>query len=177
MKKQAPPHDNKVHKQSLIFPLLLLFGLSLPGFAWALSSDREKPLHISADQGSLDDLQHRLVYQGNVVVTQGTLRIEASKVTLQYAADKTIQHIIAEGQPATYRELQDGDQQELKAEARYMKYEAQTELLHLRGQAVVWQGADKLSGEQIRYDAKKRLINAEGNQSGQIQVTIQPKPQ
>ena len=45
--------------------------------ALGLPSDREQPIHISADKALRDEKKGITVYQGNVEMNQGSLRIEA----------------------------------------------------------------------------------------------------
>lgn len=160
------------------FALLLLCCLSVPSVL-ALSEDRQKPLSITADQGSLDDVNRTLIYTGNVVVTQGTTEIRAERVTLVYDEKKNIDHLIAEGAPAQYREIQDRTNTEVTAKAKHMKYVPKTEYLYLTGDAKLWQGKDVLSGERVVYNAKRRLLTAEGDKKSKsrVEVTIQPQAQ
>lgn len=44
--------------------------------------DRDKPIQIEADRASLDQLKGITVYEGNVVVTQGTILLRAAQVTV-----------------------------------------------------------------------------------------------
>ena len=41
----------------------------------ALSSDKDQPIEIEADHAKLDDIQRVAVYQGDVVITQGSIRL------------------------------------------------------------------------------------------------------
>ena len=60
-------------------PLLaLLIGATLLAPALAEKADRGKPLTIEADQpGTVDLLKQLVVFNGNVVVAQGTMSIRA----------------------------------------------------------------------------------------------------
>ena len=50
--------------------------------ALAEQGDRDKPIQIEADRASLDQLKGVTVYEGNVVVTQGTILLRAAQVTV-----------------------------------------------------------------------------------------------
>ena len=54
--------------------LFLIYFISF-GTAMALSSDKDQPIEIEADHAKLDDIQRVAVYQGDVVITQGSIRL------------------------------------------------------------------------------------------------------
>ncbi|MBA1331005.1 LptA protein, partial [Candidatus Endoriftia persephone str. Guaymas] len=59
---------------------LLLLLLLLPLQARALSGDREQPIYLEADSVEIDEASGVSVYIGNVVVSQGSMRLEADKM-------------------------------------------------------------------------------------------------
>ena len=70
------------------FPTVLAaVVLMLPAAAPALSTDRNQPIQIEADQGSLDQGNQTTEFSGNVVIKQGTMYIRAAKVRVVKAAD------------------------------------------------------------------------------------------
>ena len=57
-----------------------LLGLAV-SLAQAEKADRLKPLSVEADQpGKIDLLNQFVVFNGNVVVTKGTMRINAARI-------------------------------------------------------------------------------------------------
>ena len=52
--------------------------------ALAEKADREKPMQIEADRVSLDDLNKVSVFEGNVVLTQGTLLVRADNAAASH---------------------------------------------------------------------------------------------
>lgn len=159
-------------KNRKIYSLLLCL---LPLTAWALSDDRDQPIQIQADRASLDDLKGITVYEGNVEVIQGSMRLHGDKVTLTYDADKQVEKIIAEGNPARFKQRPDKREEDIQAEARRMEYDAKQDMLHLITQAQVWQGKDRFSGQHIVYDAQRSVITAEGDSQQRVTVVIEPK--
>ncbi|MGE8358313.1 MAG: lipopolysaccharide transport periplasmic protein LptA, partial [Microvirgula sp.] len=68
--------------------------------AHAEQADRSKPINIEADQASLDQQKGVTVYEGNVILTQGTSKLTAAKLTVNQ--DKAgNQFGTAIGNPAT----------------------------------------------------------------------------
>ena len=81
--------------------LLLAAALLLPAAAFALTSDRNQPIQIEADQGSLDQGNRSTEFSGNVVIQQGTMYIRAAKVRVVKAADGA-QTMTASGSPVHF---------------------------------------------------------------------------
>lgn len=157
--------------------LLLCLGLALCSTAtWALSTDREQPITIEADQGQIDDLKGEAIYQGNVIITQGTIRIVADKVTLHYTDQQDINKVTAQGAPATFRQKPDKSEEFLQASAKQMEYFADQDMLQLTQEARVWQGKDVVTGEKITYDTRGGIIRAFKGRGGQDRVTVTLQP-
>lgn len=156
--------------------LLLLLLAFLPGMACALSSDREQPMHIEADQAELDEQQGISIYIGNVKVTQGTLVLTGDHMTV-YNQGEQIEKVILLGKPATYRQRPDGKDEDMHAKALRMEYYAQPERVILLQEAVAWQGKSTFRSDRIVYDVPQDRVNA-GDSSGdqRVHIILQPKP-
>jgi lipopolysaccharide export system protein LptA len=81
---------------------LLLLGLLLSAQSYALPEDREKPINLEADSASFDQNTGVSIYQGNVVVTQGTMYLAADKATV-YLQGGEFQKMEAVGKPTQFR--------------------------------------------------------------------------
>lgn len=155
--------------------LLAALGLALhltP--AWALKDDEKQPMRIEADQVELDEAKSTSVYVGNVQVSQGSMRLTADHVTVYHHEDRRVKYIIALGQPATYRQLLEGEEGEVQAFAKRMDYNAEKDELILTEEALLIQGTDRLSSERIIYDRARERMRAGG--SGRVNITITPEP-
>ncbi len=72
---------SRTNKLSLKLALVAsLLAASLP--AMALTGDTNQPIHIESDQQSLDMQGNVVTFTGNVVVTQGSIKINADKVVV-----------------------------------------------------------------------------------------------
>ena len=49
--------------------------------AHGLASDKDQPIEVEADSAELDDAKKISIYRGNVVVTQGTIRMTGDVMT------------------------------------------------------------------------------------------------
>ncbi|NIN34018.1 MAG: lipopolysaccharide transport periplasmic protein LptA, partial [Gammaproteobacteria bacterium] len=72
-----------------------------------LSTDKNQDIEIESDSVYLDDTQKLGIYSGDVVVTQGSIRITGDTLTIHYTEENDIDKIIVEGEPATFRQLPD----------------------------------------------------------------------
>ena len=61
---------------------IALVGVLLAAQTFALSTDREQPINIEADQAEADDNLGVAIYKGDVVIVQGSMRILGDTVTI-----------------------------------------------------------------------------------------------
>ena len=144
--------------------------------ARALEGDQEQPLYLEADNAELDELKAVSVYRGNVIVQQGTLQIRADEITIEHRDDRQPERIIAIGNPATYRQDVEGEEQEVEAEALRMEYVTEKDEITLIGQAVVFQGEDTFRNDRIVFDRANARVKAGTNVQGTERVKIYINP-
>jgi lipopolysaccharide export system protein LptA len=153
---------------------LLLFCLPLP--AWGLASDRDQPIEVEADRATLNQKEGMSIYEGNVKLTQGTLRLQAATMTV-YNSSEQVDRIILIGNPATFVQRPEGRELDLHAEAARMEYHAADERIILLGAARVWQTDGKeLRSEKIIYNLRDNTASAGNTASGdRVRITLQPR--
>ncbi len=162
-------------KLSLLLPLLLL-ALTPVSPVYALSGDRQQPIHIDADRMIAEQPKGYSHYIGNVHITQGSLKIDADEVYV-YLVDGLLNKLIIIGSPAKLQQLPDNSTEIVYSRARRMEYYASTDRLLLMKDAEVWQGGNHFSGEHIEYDTRNSRIsaNSEGKKSGRVRAVIVQK--
>ncbi len=74
------------------------------------------------------------VFEGNVVLTQGTLIIRADKLTVRQDKDG-FQYGIAIGKPATFRQKRDGADEYIDGEAERIEYDGKHDQVELFNRA------------------------------------------
>ena len=62
--------------------LSLILVLGYPLLCNALESDSQQPLFIEADGADISETTGVSIYTGNVVISQGSIRLSADKVTV-----------------------------------------------------------------------------------------------
>ncbi|MBI1395657.1 MAG: lipopolysaccharide transport periplasmic protein LptA [Betaproteobacteria bacterium] len=151
--------------------------------AWAEKSDREKPVHIDADKMMLDDAKKESVFEGNVVLTQGTLEIKGDRVIVRQDA-QGFQYGIAYGNPATFRQKREGHDEYIEGFADRLEYDGKKDLLQMFNAARLTKGHDEVVGDYISYNAKTEFFKVTGGgktapsgspENGRVHAVIQPR--
>ncbi len=162
---------------TLLCPALLLSGLFANSAAMALESDRKQPINIVADRITVDEKKGFSHYMGNVVMTQGSLRVTGDDIRVYLDDRRKLKRIIVVGKPATMQQKTDASQQLVKSRAERMEYLIASHTLHLKNNAHIEQGANRFSGNTIDYNMKTSLIQAHGSKKGdeRVNITIVPE--
>lgn len=163
-------------KKMLHSLIAVLMVVSLP--ALALSDDQEQPIHVSADQASMNELTGVAVYTGTVEIRQGTMTLEGSRVEMHRDSQGNISRIITTGSPARFEQQASPEQPLTKAYGLHMDYRVPTQTVTITEDARVTQDADEFTGERIIYDMDKSVVDAfrSESQDGQrVQMVIQPR--
>lgn len=155
--------------------LWLLCLWSLASGVLAAEAVPPQPITIVADSAEVDERQGVSTYTGNVLLTQGEVRMEADRLMV-YTKDGDLDSITAEGDPVRFEQARAGEEP-LHGHSQRMRYEAGSEILLLLDKAEFWQGPNRFSGERIEYDRRQSRVSASQGESGgeRVQVTIQPK--
>ena len=105
------PSSKPAPMASWYLPGALLLMLALP--AHALSTDKDQPIEVEADTAELDEVKNVSIYRGNVIVIQGSIRMTGDVMTVYQTDNDDLDHMIMEGNPATYKQLPDDSKQQL----------------------------------------------------------------
>src|SRR3990172_7905051 len=136
--------------------------LLVNGGVSALSTDKDQPIEIEADYAELRKNERLTLYTGNVVVTQGSIRMWGYKLTVNYDENDDLKDAFLEGKPAHFKQRPDGRDEDFEGEALRMEYHAQDERLHLIDSAKLTQGKSTFSGPLIVYDTKNSILTGQG---------------
>lgn len=141
--------------------LFLALTLSLSSLAIALPNDRYQPINIEADTANFDEQKGTAIYSGNVLLTQGSMKLKANKISV--ALSKTTQKpikITAIGKPASLEQKPKIDTEKVYASANTISYLIENEKITLTGDAKLKQGLSQISSDSIEYLAKEQLFKA-----------------
>ena len=159
-------------------PLLLALAAAA---ANAEQSDSTKPTQIEANRMHADDARRMNIFEGNVVVTRGTLNIRADRIVVRQDADG-FQYATATGAPVRFRQRQDPKPPEtegvwLEGEAKRIELDDKSGKIELFEQARVNRGGDEVAGAYILVDQRSDFFTVTpGKGEGRVRATLQPKP-
>jgi len=142
-----------------------LFAASACTAALAERADREKEIVVGADHLLADDANRTSVFEGSVVVTQGTMRMTANKVTVKEDAERH-KYYVAYGAPVTFRQKRDKVDEWVEGYAERAEFDDLTDVLKLYNRAKVKSNQNEITGEFISYDMNKELAEVTGAAPG-----------
>ena len=149
--------------------------------AKAEKADREKPTQVEANRMTSDEARRISIFEGNVVLSKGTLQLQAERVVVRQDADG-FQFATATGQPVRFRQKSDprGSQEGLwiEAEAARVEIDERNERVELFEAARVTRDKDVLRGNYILYDQRSEFFSVssgKGASGSRVTAVIQPK--
>ncbi len=161
---------------------LLLAALLLHAPAcFAERADRDKPIHVEADQVQIDDAHQVSTFEGHVQFTQGTLIIRGDKIVV--VEDKEgFKHGTAYGHPASFRQKREGFDEYVEGYGERIEYDTRSEIADFYTQARVKRDGDDVRGDHITYNSKTEIFQVHSATSGspsapskRVRAVIQPK--
>ncbi len=160
-------------KSSKYLGFILLFFMRL---AFALDTDSEQPVYIDSDHAVYDEKSEISTYTGNVVATQGSIRIDGDKLVV-YLKDGDIIKLVATGTPSHFEQLPAVGKEKMYGEGLTNEFYPEKNLLIFMKKASVWQGDAKQSSEYIEYDTKLSLLKAgeKASDGKRVHSVIKPK--
>jgi lipopolysaccharide export system protein LptA len=167
-----------------VAPMLALICALLATPALAERADRSKPVNLEADRVSVDDVKRTHVFDGNVLLTQGTLTIRSSKLVVTQDAEGFQKGVATGGADglARFRQKREGKDEYIDGEAERIEYDSRGEKAEFFVRAHVKSGMDEVRGNIIIYDGmtEQYLVTATpgakpGTPAGRVTAIIQPK--
>jgi lipopolysaccharide export system protein LptA len=158
----------------------------LPFPACAEKGDRDKPINLEADRVNLDDINKVQIFEGNVVLTQGTMQLRTDKLVVTEDADGFQKGVATGGKNglAYFRQKRDGKDGYVEGEAEKIVHDNRSEKTEFFVRAWVKSGEDEVRGHYISYEAptEKYLVTSEGQTKSakgatqaRVRAIIQPK--
>lgn len=170
--------------------LAMLAAWSCAGPALAEKADRLKPLTVEADQpGRIDLLKQYVEFNGNVVVTKGTMAIRASRIEVRESPDGYHSAVAFGGpnKPATFRQKRDGVDEYIEGEAERLEYDGRSDTIRFVNNAAVRRTrgdgvADEIAGNLVTYDGITEVFSVSGgaaatptNPGGRVRAVLTPR--
>lgn len=166
------------------------FALAFTGVASALKSDKDKPSNIDADYSKTVDARagtndlNVTDLDGNVLVTQGTIKMTAAHATM-YQIPRTskgpnagkLSRTVLTGKQAHMQQLHDGDCSLMTATADRIDYNPLTYIAELTGNVVVVQvGRGEFHGQHMLYNTDTGDMESgdKASSAGRVHMVMEP---
>lgn len=169
--------NQSLNKVVLCSLLLLVWS----GMVRAENADRDKPIHLESDRVVIDDVMQTSVFEGNVELTQGTLKIQAEKIVLTQDKEGN-KHCTATGNLASFRQKHEGSEEYMEGYGKRIEYDTRAEKVDFFGQARVKRAQDDVQGDHIAYSTRTEVFQVSGDpdnindpNKGRVHAVIQPK--
>ncbi len=178
--KVLTPTVRKAKHYSLVYALSVLLTLGSVVFgtnqlAHAAKSDFSQPIDVKADRSEYSEKNGKQTLSGNVEIRQGTMVIKADEIDVSLK-DNKLNVITGKGNPISFE--QENEQGELvTGSCQNIIYDATKGVLTLLGNANLSQPKQQLRSEKIVFNSINQTVIAEGGQSGQVSIQIQPPDQ
>jgi lipopolysaccharide export system protein LptA len=160
----------------------------LPAFpAHAEKGDREKPINVEADRFSMDDIKKVQIFEGKVVMIQGTMQLRTDKLVVTEDPDGFQKGVATGGANglARFKQKRDGKDEYVEGEAERIVHDTRSEKTEFFVRAWVKSGQDEVRGHYISYDAptEKYLVTNTGSgakstakeSQARVRAIIQPR--
>lgn len=158
----------KFAKKSLLLTALLSMSVSV----YALKGDTDKPIDILSGSQSLDMENQVVVFSDNVLITQGSIKINAAKVTITRPENQK-EKIQASGSPVTFQQTLDTGKP-VNGKANSVSYDLNNEFLTLMGNAELKQLDSFIKAERITYDVKRQQLKATSGGKNRVKTVLIP---
>ncbi|MEN9756817.1 MAG: lipopolysaccharide transport periplasmic protein LptA [Pseudomonadota bacterium] len=173
--------QSQPHFTILIAVAFITFCInSAPTFA--LESDAKQAIMIDSNGASYDEKSQLSIYTGNVVATQGSIRVNSDKLVV-HLKDGEPEKLVFTGKMAKFKQTPSLGAKDITGQAETGEFYPKRNLLVLINNATVWQGTGTYSSDFIEYDIKTSLVKAgdrhddnANNSKQRVHVVIQPKP-
>ncbi len=99
-------------------------------------ADRDKPVNLEADRVTVDDAKQIAVFEGNVVLTQGTLQIRGDRMEVRQDKEG-FRHGTTWGNLAYFRQKRDGVDEYIEGWAERIEYDGRAEKMQMFTRAMM----------------------------------------
>jgi lipopolysaccharide export system protein LptA len=132
----------------------------------AVPHDASQPVEITSDALSIDQASGQAIFDGNVIVVQGDLRMAANRVEVMYSEQdgtQNVDSVIATGGVLVTRGAD-------AAEGAEAVYSVADSLLRMTGNVLVTQGATAIAGDRMVVN----MLTGNGTVDGRVRTVLTP---
>jgi len=161
--------------------LVALLGLLWSVPALSEKADQAKPTQIEANKMSSDETRRLTIFEGNVLLTKGTMSVRAERIVVRQDAEG-YQYATATGNPVRFRQKLDPKEGQeavwMDGEALRIEVDDKKQTIELHEKARVTRGGDEVQGALIFVDQRSDFYSVSAGKDspgGRVKATLQPK--
>lgn len=162
----------KTHSGIIRSTSTILLCLLLAVNSWALESDRQQPIDVTADRSELDARTGFTRIIGSVVIRQGSLEVNADDAEV-YVESGRVTRVLLNGAPATWRQQLDSLEW-MDARAAEIDYQVNDATILLTGDATVNHPQGQITGDKLTYDLDAEKLRGDSNAGGRVRIRLDP---
>ncbi len=155
--------------------------------AHAEKADKNKPAIIDSEKASVNELTQTRVFEGNVIITKGTMVIKAERVELKVDPEgyQTMLGTGSAAKPATFKQKREGLDETVESESTTLFFDGKADTILLTDKAIVRRLAKGVQQDEVRgavikyfnqtefYDVKGGPTSSEAN--GRVRTVLAPR--
>lgn len=145
-----------------------------PQISQALPDDQDQIIEVFSDKVNYSEKTGKAIYLGEVVMTQGSIRLEADRIEVEQQSSS----LLAIGEPARFEQQPDPNKPIIKASAKSILYKQLEGHIELTGAAHIRQGETDIKSDHIVYNVNEQTLEASNNAGssapGRVHVVIPP---
>lgn len=155
----------------------------LSATAHAEKADREKPINLEADRVTVDDAKQLSTFEGNVVLTQGTMIIRGDRMEVRQD-NQGFKYGTTWGNLAYFKQKREGYDDHIEGWAERIEYDGRADKVQMFVRASMKRAQDEVRGNYISYDAATEFFQVigsgekaagGGSTDGRVRAIMQPK--
>jgi lipopolysaccharide export system protein LptA len=159
--------------------LSILYTLWLSLFmtpAFALPNDNEQTMKIRADSTLFNYKSGSNIYEGHVIIHQGSTRLTADRVITRNGSNHKLEEATAYGlnKLAEYTTTPNIGDPLMHAQAKVIRFYPPRSTVMLENLVKVTQGENSFHGELIIYNMKDQTVTAPATKNGHATIIIEP---
>jgi len=177
----VPPSGRSSAARLVLFVACCAFALTA-AIGHAEKADRGKPINLEADRVTVDDIKQLSTFEGNVVLTQGTLVIRGDRMEVRQDNDG-FKYGTTWGNLSYFRQKREGFDEYIEGWAERIEYDGRADKVQMFNRSLMKRGQDEVRGNYISYDANTEFFQvigarktaAPGSPNGRVRAIMQPK--
>ena len=138
--------------------------------AGALDDDADQPTFLDADDMEIDFTKGVRIYRGNVVFTQGSIRLNCDKLVTYLDDNQALEEAICTGDPARFKQRPQDQDEDMRSSALEITLNQTNDLLILENHARIEQGDSTITGDKVTYNLATRKARVAADQSVQSDI-------